>query len=150
MKCYFLNEIIHNFRNLITFQVFSYNVDFQPNQVTDHKDAAFTLSLTSCRILGFSIYFFGISMFCWMSVMCFDLFLTFGRSKSVSVVNRQGNVHFLFYSVFGFGVAMIMTLTLILIDALQLGTFQTGNFCEHISVCRSEIIFSNMDFNVLF
>jgi hypothetical protein len=120
------------------FQVFSYNVDFQSNQIMEHRDAAFGISLISCRFLGFSIYFSGISMFCWMSVMCFDLFLTFGRSKPRSVVNHQGKMHFVLYSVFGFGVALIMTLALILIDALQLASFQTGNFQTHKKVCRVE------------
>jgi hypothetical protein len=118
------------------FQVFSYNVDFQSNQVTAHGDATFKISLSSCRFLGFFIYFSGISMFCWMSVMCYDLYLTFGRSKLRSVVNQQGNIHFCIYTAFGFGVALIMTLTLIVIDALQLGRFQTGKFKIIVTLAR--------------
>jgi hypothetical protein len=33
---------------------------------------------------------------------------------------------------------LIMTLALILIDALQLASFQTGNFQKHKKVCRVE------------
>lgn len=34
-----------------------------------------------CRLVGYTTYYLGISMFCWMSVMCFDLGWTFVRAK---------------------------------------------------------------------
>ena len=34
-----------------------------------------------CKCVGYAIYYLGISMFHWMSVMCFDLCWTFARSR---------------------------------------------------------------------
>ena len=34
-----------------------------------------------CSGLGYSLYISGISMFCWMSVMCIDLCWTFAGAK---------------------------------------------------------------------
>ena len=55
----------------------------------------------ACRALGYILYYTGISMFCWMSVMCIDLCWTFGRAK----IPRKGSdrMKFLSYSLFGWG-----------------------------------------------
>ena len=36
---------------------------------------------TGCKAVGYLVYYLGITMFCWMSVMCFDLGWTFVRAK---------------------------------------------------------------------
>jgi hypothetical protein len=36
--------------------------------------------MSTCKALGYSLYCAGVAMFCWMSVMCFDLYWTFGRT----------------------------------------------------------------------
>jgi hypothetical protein len=62
------------------FLVVLYNVknDNEDNIETD--EFFIMISMTICKALGYSLYCVGISMFCWMSVMCFDLFWTFART----------------------------------------------------------------------
>jgi hypothetical protein len=48
----------------------------------------FLISPEACQVFGFGLHFVGFSMFCWMSVMCFDLFWTFGRVANTSNINK--------------------------------------------------------------
>ena len=59
------------------------------NESSDIQNDEFFVSIshTTCQALGYSLYCVGISMFCWMSVMCFDLFWTFARTT----IPRYGN-----------------------------------------------------------
>lgn len=49
----------------------------------DEQKAAFPILIPPqvCIALGYSLYYSGISMFCWMSVMCADLCWTFAIAK---------------------------------------------------------------------
>ena len=57
-----------------------YNVKGDTEDDIETDEFFVTVSPTLCRALGYSLYCVGISMFCWMSVMCFDLFWTFART----------------------------------------------------------------------
>jgi hypothetical protein len=50
---------------------------------TSAKEDEFLVDIGAvpCKLLGYTIYYLGISMFHWMSVMCFDLCWTFSRSR---------------------------------------------------------------------
>ena len=64
-----------------------------------------------CKILGHLVCYFGISMFCWMTVMCFDLCTVFLKSMAMphigktmpshifivsSIANIHSTIHFVF------------------------------------------------------
>ena len=67
-----------------------YNVQKQDNfeeslqnrQEELEKEGEFLILVPSylCLGLGYALYYTGISMFCWMSVMCIDLCWTFARA----------------------------------------------------------------------
>jgi hypothetical protein len=67
--------------------VLLYNVK---NETDFHlaNDFYLLINKQTCNALGYSLYCVGISMFCWMSVMCFDLFWTFGRAT----IPRYGKI----------------------------------------------------------
>ena len=71
-----------------------------------------------CKTVGYLTYYAGIAMFCWMSVMCFDLGWTFVRAK----IPRKGSDHFklFLYSVFAWGLPAILLAFVILIDTRTL------------------------------
>ena len=68
------------------FLVVLYNVksgselDIAPENDIPNEEFFVEISHSTCQALGYSLYCVGISMFCWMSVMCFDLFWTFART----------------------------------------------------------------------
>ena len=47
-----------------------------------------------CKIVGYFGYFSSISMFSWMSIMCFDLYHTFSRENITSLSTQ--NINFVF------------------------------------------------------
>ena len=57
-------------------------------------------------------------MFCWMSVMCFDLGWTFVRAK----IPRKGSDHFklFLYSLFAWGFPLLLLLFIVLVDVSRL------------------------------
>ena len=63
---------------------------------------------TGCKILGFFGVFSNLSMFTWMSVMCWDLARTFGRLRPPS--NRLQSKKFLYYSAFGWLLPLLFTI----------------------------------------
>lgn len=58
--------------------VLIYNVQQENENVTE--EFLVFVSPTLCLGLGYALYYTGISMFCWMSVMCIDLCWTFARA----------------------------------------------------------------------
>ena len=67
-----------------------------------------------CLIVGYSGYFFTMSMFSWMTIMSFDLCWTFMRAK----VPRRGSafLKFVIYSLVAWGSSAAFTLGIILAD----------------------------------
>lgn len=63
-----------------------------------------------CIVIGFFGYFASISMFSWMTIMCFDLYWTFSRSELPSTTTDR--LKFRIYSVIGWGAALLFTVTL--------------------------------------
>ncbi|KAH8377268.1 hypothetical protein KR093_004583 [Drosophila rubida] len=60
--------------------------------------------------LGFLVYFFLMSAFSWMNITCFDIWKTFGSTKSKNVQRRQQRSRFIWYSIYGWGLATILTI----------------------------------------
>ena len=68
------------------------------------------LSPLFCTVIGFCGYFASISMFSWMTIMCFDLYWTFSRSELPS--STSARLKFRLYSAIGWGTAVLFTATL--------------------------------------
>lgn len=85
----------------------------------DSKDEFFIIiSDTTCKFLGYFLYFSGILMFCWMSLLCFDLFWTFVCTP-IQLQNKKNNRRLCVYLVIGFGVPVILTVAIYIIDVLK-------------------------------
>ena len=76
--------------------------------LTDH------LTPGHCQALGYLGYFATISMFSWMTIMSFDLFTTFSHSRVAG--NNKSGLRFVCYSLVGWGLAAVLTLTLLGLD----------------------------------
>jgi len=55
--------------------------------VYNEGEFALPLSRWPCKAVGYAVYYLGVSMFCWMSALCFDLSWTFARAR----VPRKGS-----------------------------------------------------------
>jgi uncharacterized membrane protein len=82
------------------------------------EQLAFILSPTSCTALGYLLYFAGLTKFSWMSVLCFDLYWTFGKSN-LQLQNEIGDNRFFYYSFVAYGIPLTMTAFLFLVDTLK-------------------------------
>ncbi|KAM8716539.1 hypothetical protein ACLKA7_003420 [Drosophila subpalustris] len=62
-----------------------------------------------CIISGFLVYFFLMAAFSWMNITCFDIWKTFGSTRSKNAQRREQRTRFLWYSVYGWGLPTILT-----------------------------------------
>ncbi|XP_030384336.1 G-protein coupled receptor Mth2 [Scaptodrosophila lebanonensis] len=62
-----------------------------------------------CFISGFFVYFCLIAAFSWMNVTCFDIWKTFGSTKSNRLQKREQASRFIWYSVYGWGLPTFLT-----------------------------------------
>ena len=74
-----------------------------------------------CIVLGYGLYFFGLSMFCWMAVLGFDLFLTFGP-KNFRLHIEKKRKRLLIYTFLGSGIPAIMLTAIIVLEFFQIGS----------------------------
>lgn len=63
-----------------------------------------------CIISGFLVYFFLMAAFSWMNITCFDIWKTFGSTRSKNAQRREQRKRFIWYSVYGWGLPTILTL----------------------------------------
>ncbi|XP_034490940.1 G-protein coupled receptor Mth2 isoform X2 [Drosophila innubila] len=63
-----------------------------------------------CIISGFLVYFFLMAAFSWMNITCFDIWKTFGSTRSKSAQRREQRTRFIWYSVYGWGLPTILTI----------------------------------------
>ncbi|XP_046402257.1 probable G-protein coupled receptor Mth-like 2 isoform X2 [Ischnura elegans] len=95
--------------------------------IAKFTEEALQLSL-GCKVLGFSILFAFLAAYSWLSVMCFDIWWTFGQGKmraksgtrgmsSKSGGALQGNLHkFILYSIYAWTLPLVITLITALLD----------------------------------
>ena len=92
--------------------------------IPNTPEAPFIIDLNPalCKTLGYLTYYSGIAMFCWMSVMCFDLGWTFVRAK----IPRKGSDHFklFLYSLFAWGFPFLLLLFAVMVDLGALEVFR--------------------------
>ena len=74
---------------------------------------------TMCLLLGHALYFSGLSMFCWLSTLCFDLCWTFGRST----IPRRGTdtTKFFWFSVYSWLAPLLMNILVVIADHKGIG-----------------------------
>jgi hypothetical protein len=73
-----------------------YNVEVVTNDTYDHgnvtsKEFFIPIPRGVCLTIGYSLYFTGLSMFCWMSLLCFDLFWTFNHLRTPQEQKKCGS-----------------------------------------------------------
>ncbi|XP_021200188.3 G-protein coupled receptor Mth2 [Helicoverpa armigera] len=72
---------------------------------------------TTCIGLTMGIYYFFLAAFCWMSVMSYDIWWTFrGYAKARPIHRRGENFKFLMYCLYAWGVPLLMTIALALLN----------------------------------
>ena len=87
--------------------------------VTVYILTVYNVTLTSsvfCVLIGYFGYFVSISMFCWMTVICLDLYWTFGRS--LIPVEGFTTSKFFIFSLGSWGVAALFTALVFSADKL--------------------------------
>jgi G protein-coupled receptor Mth (Methuselah protein) len=100
--------------SLTTFLLtLSYNVRLKDEE--EDLEYFIDASKNNCIILGYSIYFSAILMFCWMSALSFDLYWSFSCT-SVPLRDENYKLKKVCYYFFGFGTPIIMTSSIILLD----------------------------------
>jgi len=67
-----------------------------------------------CKIFGYTAYFFFMSAFFWLNVMCFDLWHNFRGSSGVK--HTQKKKRFLFYSLYSWGLALVFLIFTFLVQ----------------------------------
>ena len=50
------------------------------------------LKAISCKVVGHLTYYFGIAMFCWMTIMCFDLCTIFLKEMAMPHIGKTNLV----------------------------------------------------------
>jgi len=112
--CIYILSII--FTTVILIVIYNSKLKVNPDEV----DVEFFVSVSeiTCRNLGYGFYFSGILMFCWMSVLCFDLFWTFVYCP-VTLQNKKNQKRFIAYSAFGWGIPICLTLLVYFIDTFK-------------------------------
>ena len=89
----------------------------------ERRKMCFVSSFCSEKFSGFFGVFSNLSMFTWMSVMCWDLARTFGRLRPPS--NRLQSKKFLYYSAFGWLLPLLFTIFCLI---LQLTTSKCSSW----------------------
>ncbi|XP_046808536.1 uncharacterized protein LOC111687899 [Lucilia cuprina] len=71
--------------------------------------------IASCRILGFTCYFFFMAAFLWLSVLCFDIWMNF-NDTSIELNYDNNCQQFILYSLFVWSGAALATICAICIE----------------------------------
>ncbi|KAJ2953558.1 hypothetical protein O0L34_g1159 [Tuta absoluta] len=82
-----------------------------------------------CKFLGYGIYFGFVAAFFWLNVMCFDIWWTFGNMRSVQVLRKSSSERrrFLWYSLYAWGITMLLTLVMYLLDTYHVSDLLDAN-----------------------
>ncbi|XP_063383774.1 G-protein coupled receptor Mth2-like [Cydia fagiglandana] len=74
-----------------------------------------------CLIFTFLIHYFCLACFCWMNVMSIDIWWTFrGYAKARPIHRRGETFKFLMYSLYAFGMPLVLTIGMGVIDRMDL------------------------------
>ncbi|XP_030021394.1 probable G-protein coupled receptor Mth-like 3 isoform X2 [Manduca sexta] len=83
----------------------------------------------TCTLLGYGIYFGFVAAFAWLNVMCFDIWWTFGSVRTVQPLRKAGTERrrFLWYSLYAWSFAIILTLITFLFDTYPVSKILDAN-----------------------
>lgn len=75
--------------------IISYNVVKDSKNVGTRPPVGNLMKIgeSSCIVLGHFVYYFGISMFCWMTIMCYDLSTIFVKGGAMPHISRMASLH---------------------------------------------------------
>ena len=97
-----------------------FNVEPDTNPTVNNGEFFGRVPSTVCEIVGYSLYFSGISKFVWMSLLCYDLFHTLNDLKMPKDDSSDiWNGRLIGYTCVGVGVPFLMTLATIIVDLLK-------------------------------
>ncbi|XP_045459307.1 probable G-protein coupled receptor Mth-like 3 [Melitaea cinxia] len=82
-----------------------------------------------CTLLGYGIYFGFVAAFSWLNVMCFDIWYTFGSVRTVQPLRKSASERrrFLWYSLYAWSIAVMLTLTMFLLDRYPISAVLDAN-----------------------
>ncbi|XP_043288643.1 G-protein coupled receptor Mth2-like [Venturia canescens] len=92
-----------------------------PSDIGNHDDDEehSPASTAFCKFLGFTLLFSWVSAFSWLNVMCFDIWWTFGGLGGENHGPRRSRAYrkrFLGYSLYAWGLAILVTVSGIVVD----------------------------------
>ncbi|XP_073941648.1 probable G-protein coupled receptor Mth-like 3 isoform X2 [Choristoneura fumiferana] len=93
-----------------------------------------TIEPNYCVLFGYSIYFGFVAAFAWLNVMCLDIWWTFGSVRTVHPLRKAGaeKRRFLWYSLYAWSFAILLTLTMFLFDKYPVSTILDANIGNNI------------------
>lgn len=113
-----LSNVISIFLTTLVL-LFLFNVAPQSMQPAPHspRHAEFLIFLRDrdCKLVGYAVYYLGICMFVWMTIMCVDACWTFAMAKIPK--KRSEGFMFLIYSIIGWGSPMFLTSLVFAVDS---------------------------------
>lgn len=77
------------------------------------------LGSNACYFAGYLAYFSVMLCFCWLTIMCFDVWKTY-KCGIAPMSHTKEQKTFSFYSILGFGIPLILTLLILFIDKTQI------------------------------
>ncbi|XP_019878243.1 G-protein coupled receptor Mth2 isoform X2 [Aethina tumida] len=91
------------------------------------------VSNLSCRIIGYFNLYLIISSFTWLNILCIDIWLTFGTPKSIMERSqrRKDLKRFLFYSLYGWGLPLALTLFVFVFNIYRVLPYAAHPFIGH-------------------
>lgn len=82
---------------------------------------SFQHTIGACIGLTLGIYYFFLVSFCWMTVMSYDIWWTFRGYAKARPIHRRGELFkFLMYSLYSFGVPLLMTIGLGILNTVNM------------------------------
>ncbi|XP_053978073.1 G-protein coupled receptor Mth2-like isoform X1 [Hylaeus volcanicus] len=88
--------------------------------VTPFRSPENSIATTYCAALGYLMFFFFLSAFSWLNIMCFDIWRTFGSLRGNFGRGRSHGKRFLLYCLYAWGLALLITGFAILTDQMHL------------------------------
>ncbi|KAH0554195.1 probable G-protein coupled receptor Mth-like 10 [Cotesia glomerata] len=104
------------------FIAFACHATITLSSLQDSIDDDFIINKPMCKPLGYTMAVAFLASFSWLSIMCFDIWWTFGGCSGAAYVSSRKKARkkrFFFYSCFAWGLPMIILIVMITIDRTQ-------------------------------
>ncbi|CAO1412363.1 unnamed protein product [Diamesa tonsa] len=119
---FFVNAVVPELRNLHGRSLMCYVASLMFLYVllilSQNCQQYMTGGSVSCRLLASFSYFFSMSFFFWLNVMCYDIYSTFRESLRYRKI--QDKNRFTLYCLYAFGSATFLTIALYIMDSTSL------------------------------